>query len=89
MLDNANMTITGPTCKLVPYRAHHVDTYHRWMLDPALLEATASEPLSLEVRAQRETRGDRADPAPPPPQEEYEMQKSWAEDEKSARRPKP
>jgi len=33
---------------LVPYRPQHVPRYHEWMRDPALLEATASEPLSLE-----------------------------------------
>ncbi len=33
---------------LVPYRRHHVLKYHDWMCDPALLEATASEPLTLE-----------------------------------------
>ena len=33
---------------LVPYRPEHVLQYHTWMTDSALLEATASEPLSLE-----------------------------------------
>lgn len=32
---------------LVPYRPEHVPTYHRWMQDPHLLEATGSEPLTL------------------------------------------
>lgn len=31
---------------LVPYRAEHVPTYHGWMTDPWIREATASEPLS-------------------------------------------
>lgn len=31
---------------LVPYRAEHVPTYHGWMSDPWIREATASEPLS-------------------------------------------
>uniref|UniRef100_A0A1I8INA9 N-acetyltransferase domain-containing protein n=2 Tax=Macrostomum lignano TaxID=282301 RepID=A0A1I8INA9_9PLAT len=33
---------------LVPYEAYHVTRYHQWMLQPDILEATASEPLSLE-----------------------------------------
>ncbi|KFA73755.1 hypothetical protein S40288_07345 [Stachybotrys chartarum IBT 40288] len=33
---------------LVPYEAHHVLTYHGWMQDPEIQEATASEPMSLE-----------------------------------------
>jgi RimJ/RimL family protein N-acetyltransferase len=32
---------------LVPYRPQHVERYHRWMLNPDLLSATASEPLTL------------------------------------------
>jgi Acetyltransferase (GNAT) domain len=37
-------------CILVPYRPEHVRQYHAWMHqnDGALLQATASEPLSLE-----------------------------------------
>ena len=49
MLGNANLTLRGAVCALVPYRAAHVRQYHAWMLDPAIQEATASEPLSLEV----------------------------------------
>lgn len=63
MRANANLTLRGAACTLVPYRAEHVPVYHEWMQDPAMLEATASEPLSIE--------------------EEYEMQKDWARDEKS------
>jgi RimJ/RimL family protein N-acetyltransferase len=33
---------------LVPYGAHHVAKYHDWMLNKALLDATASDPLTLE-----------------------------------------
>ncbi|KAL2191824.1 hypothetical protein L209DRAFT_700289 [Thermothelomyces heterothallicus CBS 203.75] len=33
---------------LVPYDRRHVLTYHAWMEDPAIQEATASEPLTLE-----------------------------------------
>lgn len=32
----------------MPYSQAHVPTYHEWMKDPALQEATASDPLSLE-----------------------------------------
>ncbi|WIA12789.1 hypothetical protein OEZ85_006420 [Tetradesmus obliquus] len=58
---NANTTIEGQKVVLVPYRKEHVARYHEWMQDPALQEATASEPLSIE--------------------EEYDMQRKWAEDD--------
>jgi RimJ/RimL family protein N-acetyltransferase len=58
---NANTTIEGNKVILVPYRKEHVARYHEWMQDPALQEATASEPLSIE--------------------EEYDMQRKWAEDD--------
>ncbi|KAF6264895.1 GNAT domain-containing protein [Scenedesmus sp. NREL 46B-D3] len=58
---NANTTLKGQKVILVPYRNEHVARYHEWMQDPALQEATASEPLSLE--------------------EEYDMQRKWAEDD--------
>ena len=45
---NYETCIIGTKCVLVPYRQSHVERYHGWMLDPALLEATGSEPLSLE-----------------------------------------
>lgn len=45
---------------LVPYSPHHVPTYHTWMQDPSLQEATASEPLSLpeEYAMQQSWRSD-------------------------------
>lgn len=61
MKGNYQLAIIGEHVTLVPYRRHHVGRYHSWMSSPELLEATASEALSLE--------------------EEYEMQKSWREDE--------
>ncbi|KAF8718074.1 hypothetical protein HU200_025551 [Digitaria exilis] len=39
--------VLGERAVLVPYLREHVPRYHEWMQDPALLEATASEPLSL------------------------------------------
>ena len=62
MKANYNLAIIGDLVTLVPYRKHHVERYHSWMSSNELLEATASEPLSLE--------------------EEYEMQRSWRDDEK-------
>ena len=48
MRDNWNTSITGDSIILVPYKRCFVEKYHSWMQDPSLLEATASEPLSLE-----------------------------------------
>ena len=45
---NYETVIFGQHCILVPYRAEHVARYHEWMQDPALLEATGSEPLTLD-----------------------------------------
>ncbi|PNH12418.1 N-acetyltransferase 9-like protein [Tetrabaena socialis] len=45
---NSNTAIQGLVALLVPYRREHVTQYHEWMQDPALQEATASEPLSVE-----------------------------------------
>lgn len=47
MILNYETVIVGERCVLVPYRPQHVPTYHSWMQDPDLLEATASEPLTL------------------------------------------
>lgn len=33
---------------MVPYEKAHVEIYHKWMEDPDILQATASEPLSME-----------------------------------------
>jgi RimJ/RimL family protein N-acetyltransferase len=62
MLLNYETVIVGEKCVLVPYRPEHVIQYHSWMQDPALLEATASEPLSLEqeYEMQRTWRDDEA-----------------------------
>ncbi|XP_010488723.1 PREDICTED: N-acetyltransferase 9-like protein [Camelina sativa] len=42
------VTLEGKRVVLVAYMAEHVPNYHTWMQDSALLEATGSEPLSLE-----------------------------------------
>lgn len=48
MKENWNISIVGNKISLIPYCKHHVEKYHTWMTDPELLEATASEPLSIE-----------------------------------------
>ncbi|MCJ1397137.1 hypothetical protein MMC11_000329 [Xylographa trunciseda] len=48
MLINEGTAVSTSKILLVPYESHHVPTYHEWMKDADLQEATASEPLSLE-----------------------------------------
>ncbi|MCJ1431784.1 hypothetical protein MMC27_001139 [Xylographa pallens] len=48
MLINEGITISTSKILLVPYESHHVPTYHEWMKDAEIQEATASEPLSIE-----------------------------------------
>ncbi|KAG6071176.1 hypothetical protein E4U33_003857 [Claviceps sp. LM78 group G4] len=45
---NQNTAIKASKVLLVPYEARHVPRYHTWMKDPAIQEATASEPLTLQ-----------------------------------------
>ena len=45
---NYETVLIGPHCILVPYCPEHVECYHAWMQDPALLIATGSEPLTLD-----------------------------------------
>jgi len=45
---NYNTVLVGSKVVLIPYLEHHVEKYHAWMEDEALLDATASERLSLE-----------------------------------------
>lgn len=45
---NYETSLVGEKVILVPYRPEHVSNYHEWMKDPALLEATGSEPLTYE-----------------------------------------
>eukprot|EP00475_Leptophrys_vorax_P000036 TRINITY_DN10021_c0_g1_i3.p2 TRINITY_DN10021_c0_g1~~TRINITY_DN10021_c0_g1_i3.p2 ORF type:complete len:151 (+),score=11.41 TRINITY_DN10021_c0_g1_i3:44-454(+) len=53
---NESTCIVGEKVVLVPYRACHVPKYHTWMQDPALQEATGSEPLSLEEEFEMQAR---------------------------------
>lgn len=46
------VSLEGEKVILVPYMEAHVPKYHEWMQDPSLLQATASEPLSLEQEYQ-------------------------------------
>lgn len=50
MLINRDTVLSLPQSSslLVPYREEHVQKYHHWMQDQALLEATASERLTLQ-----------------------------------------
>jgi hypothetical protein len=60
MKDNWGITVFGKLVQLVPYQAKLVNKYHQWMLDPALLALTASEPLSLdeEIEMQKSWKND-------------------------------
>ncbi|GAB4825266.1 hypothetical protein Ancab_008138 [Ancistrocladus abbreviatus] len=42
------VSLEGENVILVPYMKEHVPKYHQWMQDPALLQATGSEPLTLD-----------------------------------------
>jgi RimJ/RimL family protein N-acetyltransferase len=48
MRANEALRLDGERVALVPYRPQHVPTYHEWMQRTELLEATASERLTLE-----------------------------------------
>ena len=45
-------SLEGQRVILVPYMKEHVPKYHQWMQDPALLQATGSEPLTLDEEYQ-------------------------------------
>lgn len=51
-VESTGRSLEGEKAILVPYMTEHVPTYHGWMQDPALLTATASEPLSLDQEYQ-------------------------------------
>ncbi|KAK9285975.1 hypothetical protein L1049_025177 [Liquidambar formosana] len=46
------VSLEGDRVILVPYMKEHVPKYHEWMQDPHLLQATGSEPLSLDQEYQ-------------------------------------
>ncbi|KAM1175773.1 hypothetical protein ACFX19_028726 [Malus domestica] len=45
-------SLEGRRVILVLYKNEHVPKYHEWMKDPALLQATSSEPLTLDQECQ-------------------------------------
>ncbi|KAG6542908.1 hypothetical protein Mapa_015598 [Marchantia paleacea] len=44
--------VHGQRVVLVPYEKEHVPYYHKWLQDPQLLEATASDSLSLNEQCE-------------------------------------
>ena len=52
---NANVCLTGANLVLVPYLKHHVPRYHDWLSREDILEATCSEPQSLEEEYENQT----------------------------------
>ncbi|KAL5709629.1 GCN5-related N-acetyltransferase 9 [Ranunculus cassubicifolius] len=48
----AGVAVEGSKVILVPYMKEHVPKYHEWMQDPELLQATGSEPLTLDQEYQ-------------------------------------
>ncbi|TGO49741.1 hypothetical protein BCON_0201g00090 [Botryotinia convoluta] len=48
MLINEHTAVSTNKILLVPYEESHVITYHEWMKDEEIQQATASEPLSLQ-----------------------------------------
>ncbi|KAM1010346.1 hypothetical protein ACFX2C_045837 [Malus domestica] len=50
--EKEKVSLEGGRVILVPYMKEHVPKYHDWMKDPALLQATGSEPLTLDQEYQ-------------------------------------
>jgi RimJ/RimL family protein N-acetyltransferase len=48
MKTNWHTCLVGSKVVLIPYRKEHVEKYHKWMSDEALLHLTGSEPLTLD-----------------------------------------
>ncbi|KAL7276851.1 N-acetyltransferase 9 [Rhizina undulata] len=53
---NARTALVSSKILLVPYEAHHVETYSAWMEDEEIREATASERLTLDEEYQMQQR---------------------------------
>ncbi|KAK7850657.1 n-acetyltransferase 9-like protein [Quercus suber] len=51
-MEKKRVSLEGKKVIMVPYMEAHVPKYHEWMQDPALLQATASEPLTLQQEFQ-------------------------------------
>lgn len=47
--------LIGAKAVLVPYTPDHVETYHAWMQDEALLQLTCSEKLTLQEERENQT----------------------------------
>jgi hypothetical protein len=47
-MEKKRVSLEGKKVIMVPYMEAHVPKYHEWMQDPALLQATGSEPLTLD-----------------------------------------
>ena len=97
MRQNANLTIEGNVCKLVPYRPEHVPHYHKWMVRQGMESVSRPQGVLCDDRKQWPSPQEPFTPRQEDPhlqeatasepliiEEEYEMQKSWCEDEKSA-----
>ncbi|XP_050120478.1 uncharacterized protein LOC126597710 [Malus sylvestris] len=50
--EKERVSLEGGRVILVPYMNEHVPKYHEWMKDTALLQATGSEPLTLNQEYQ-------------------------------------
>ncbi|XP_050247841.1 uncharacterized protein LOC126695216 isoform X1 [Quercus robur] len=51
-MEKKRVSLEGKKVIMVPYMEAHVPKYHEWMQHPALLQATASEPLTLQQEFQ-------------------------------------
>ncbi|KAK4577083.1 hypothetical protein RGQ29_027548 [Quercus rubra] len=51
-MEKKRVSLEGKKVIMVPYMEAHVPKYHEWMQDPALLQATATEPLTLQQEFQ-------------------------------------